>query len=302
MADFSMVESALAGVRFVRERPRAAATWAGLQLLVWLVFGVLIVEMAGPAFAQVLALQTQPLAARAASPALLGQLAPFYGVLLLFSVVFYPVLFAAMNRAVLRPQDQGFAYLRLSAKELDQFLLMLLVAAVALVAEIVAVVVCVIVAIVLAFALYRLAESAAYWAIVAAAFLAYAAMFCFWVRLSLCSALTFDKGKVDLFGSWALTRGRFWKLLGTYLLVLALTAAMWLLILALAVALSAASGRGLSVDLLLRPDTTSLQAYFTPARLVLIVVSAAASALFWPLMLMPAPEIYRQLSQGQGAA
>lgn len=38
------------------------------------------------------------------------------------------------------------------------------------------------------------------------------------VRLSLASPLTFDTRRVRVFGSFALTRGRFWSLLGAYLL------------------------------------------------------------------------------------
>jgi hypothetical protein len=51
-----------------------------------------------------------------------------------------------------------------------------------------------------------------------------------------------------------------------------------------------------------RADSSSLGAYFAPARIVMIVVWGAASGLLWPLTLMPPAEIYRELTQGQGDA
>ena len=205
---------------------------------------------------------------------------------------------------MLRPGEGRWAFLRLSGDELRQLLLFLLMIAVGIGAEIVLIIAAAIVGVGLALALAAAGLSGAHWAIVIMVVLCYAALAYFGVRLSLASPLTFDSRRVDLFGSWALTRGRFWKLLGAYLLVYLLVIIVGLLVLTISVVLGAVAGGGLGAagTMLFHPDTSSLAAYFTPARLLFTLIWAAASALLWPLMLMPAPEIYRQLTRAEGAA
>jgi len=291
MADFSATESALIGFRFVRERPRAALAWAGVQLVIQALGGVVMVLLGGQALMDLQALQRSQPADPAAVLGLMGQLAPLYLLFLVFALAFYPVLYGAMNRGVLRPQDSRFAYLRLSADELRLFLLLLLIVAVVIGGAIVSGVVGGIVSVA--------ARSAAPWAAVIVWILICAGWVYVWVRLSLAWALTFDSGRVDLFGSWDLTRGKFWKLLATYLLVAVLALIVAVLVMIVGVVISAIAGGGLTAASgMFKGDTSSFAAYFTPARLVMLVVWSAASGLLWPLTLMPPAEIYRQLTRG----
>ncbi|MEI9891312.1 MAG: hypothetical protein WDN45_12945 [Caulobacteraceae bacterium] len=58
MADFSATDVAFTGIRFVRERPRAVAVWAGVQVIISLVFGVVSIGLMGPYMVQLRALNT----------------------------------------------------------------------------------------------------------------------------------------------------------------------------------------------------------------------------------------------------
>jgi hypothetical protein len=290
MADFSATDVAFSGFRFAREHPRTVALWAAIQLAISVAFGVAIVLLAGPAFMELQQAQGQK--DPAAALAVIRQLLPFYCALFIFFLVFYPVLYATMSRAVLRPDESKAGYLRLGMDEVRQLLLMLLIAAVGIGVEIAFLLVVVVPGLVIGLFAHG-AAGVTHFLFFVAGFCA--AAFCA-VRLSLCSPLTFDRRRVNLFGSWQLTSGRFWKMLGTYLLVLALCAIIAVLVLLVDVAVAAVLGGGLKgVVALFKPDPTSIGAYFSPARMVMGVIGAGVSGLLWPVLLMPPVEIYKSL-------
>jgi hypothetical protein len=122
------------------------------------------------------------------------------------------------------------------------------------------------------------------------------------VRFSLASAMTFASHRVDLFGSWAMTRGRFWALLGTYalafvlsLVVATLTLAIGFFALGILGGGFGALGRGAD------PDLTSLASAFTPGRVLYMAVVAIGQALGLPITMTPPATVYRALA-GDGAA
>lgn len=299
MAEFSATDAALAGFRFVKERPRVLLVWAGAQLVFSLVFSALMVVFIGPQMNRLMAAQyggAKPdMAQMQAMWAVLG---PLYALMLPAMLAFYAILYALFSRAVLRPADDRFGYLRLGKEELRQGLLLLLAFVVGLGLEFVGVLAVLIVAVI-----GGVAASMAGWKIGAGlvTILPMVVLFCgvifFATRLSLASPLTFDTGRVNLFGSWKLTRGRFWKLFGCYLLAGALAALVLLLTLIVGFALAAAVGGGIgALKSLIRPDMTSLAAFFSPARLAISLVGALGSALTWPVLMMPAPTIYKALT------
>ena len=193
------------------------AVWAGIQLIASLALGGSIVVMAGPAFMRLMDLRAVAALGLGAVAAMFQRLAPTYGLLLVYGLALNALLYAAMNRAVLRPADDRFGYFRLGADELRQFGLLLLslvvFTGVYFVAILVAVALAVIVSLVLKPVAFLVAVLATLGTVCAAVFVL--------VRLSLASALTFATRRVNLFGSWALTRGRFWTLFGVYVLALA---------------------------------------------------------------------------------
>lgn len=290
MSDFAATDVAFTGIRFVRHNLRTVAIWAGVQIVLSLVTGGLMVATIGPSLMQMQSLGARPDPTQ--SLALLRQVLPFYAVIFPLGLVFYAVLYATMNRAVLRPAESGFGYIRLGMDEVRQFLLLLLwvVAwAVMYIAGLLALVVLTLIGAVMGpvgGVLMSVVGSLAMlgvWIYV-------------WTRLSLASAQTFDSKKINFFGSWTLTKNRFWKLFGTYALAVIVAILIGILFLIILAAVAAIVGGIGGLGLLFRPNLASPAAYFAPVQIANVVIWGLAAPLIGSLVLMPAPEIYRHLS------
>jgi hypothetical protein len=252
----------------------------------------------GPDLARLQAVNAQGAKDPTQALALMGRLLPAYGLVLAVGLVFNSILGAAMIRSVLRPADDRFGFMRLGADEIRQMALAGLTFLVFMGAYIAMVFALVILGIVVGL-IARLAGGLIVFLGVIGVIGALALL---GVRLSLAPALTFDTGRIDLFGSWALTRGRFWPLFGTYLLAFAMIVIVYLLGLLVILALAAVMTGGNPLTSMMRPDTRSLVAYFTPARLAQTALTACVTALVWPVALTPPTAIYRSLAPAGAAA
>jgi glucan phosphoethanolaminetransferase (alkaline phosphatase superfamily) len=117
------------------------------------------------------------------------------------------------------------------------------------------------------------------------------------VRLSLSGPATFAERHIRVFESWILTRGVFWRLLGAYVLSLALVIVVMLLALVIYAAIAAVMlGGDLSqIGKVFQPDTSSLTSYFTPAMLIYLVFGAFLGALQNAVIYAPPAVAFREL-------
>ena len=211
---FSATEAAFEGFRVVRRKPMAVIFWALFYMLIMVaalaLIGGSLIGLMG--MAEELE-ATSPTSPEAFMPILASYMA-ILAVVLPVSLVASAMIYAAVARAVLRPAESAFGYLRLGMDEVrvlvvSLVLFVVFVALTALLGGIVGV----------AIAVTAAAEAPALWLLVVLLVLAAIAV-CIWlaVRLSLAIPITMAERRIAIFDSFALTKGRFWPLLGMALL------------------------------------------------------------------------------------
>ena len=300
MSRFSASQMAMTGFRVVRENPAAVAVWALLQCVgVFVAVGGVVVLIGKPV-AELLAVSQNPDAKPdpQALLSILSRMAPFFLLLVPLGILVSSVIRTAMNRIILRPQDKAFAFLRIGADEWRQFLLGLMVMFTVAGAYVAVLIVIVILAVIIGL-LSKTVPALGILLGVAGGFGIAGTAIYVAVRLSLASARTFATGRVDLFGSWDVTRGHFWPILGTYVLSSFLLMVVWSMGYALIFSVAAVTtGLGPTATAMLHPDYASAATYFTPSAVIYLGLNAVISALFLPISSTPAPAIYAALTDG----
>ncbi len=291
MADFSATDVAFSGIRFVRERPRTVAIWAGAQLVISLIVGAAIVVIMGPSLAQLQGFGRPPTADTAQAMAALGRVMPMLALAVPVGLLINGLVYATVARSVLRPGDEGMGYIRFGGDELRQILLMLLWFVLFIGAEICGLLVVLVPTLILTMIAKPLAALGVLFGLAVFAAFIYGI-----VRLSLSSAMTFDKKRVELFASWELTKGQFWNMLGAYLLVLGLAVIIFILVGIISTAVAAVLGGIGGMTAIFTRNVASIGDFFAPARLAVTVIQALVTPLYWALFLMPPAQIYRHLS------
>lgn len=211
---FSATNAAFEGFRLAGRRPFLMLFWAAAYTvaILGLVATMLLILAPPDTWRALFAGDTDALEKAAFNPVRFMVAFPLVcvGVLVLTAMSR-----TAVFRAILRPKTRGLGYLAIGGDEGRQILLSLLIMLVTLTGMIGA----------LALGAMALRLTPEPYRVLAGV-LAGAATVALgiWIatRLSLAAVQTFVERRVTLFGSWRLTRGRFWPLLGMWLLVFVL--------------------------------------------------------------------------------
>lgn len=189
------------GFRLIRERPGAMLIWTLVQLI----------AAVATSFVTTWILQASFYAALSGEDVQSLQLTAALQFILLGlgGLVVSTILYAAVQRAILRPDEGGPGWLRLGMDEVRLFLLLLLCLFIFLLALLA-------VGLFLGAILYRASPGAAVAAIYIVGGIG---GLLFGTKISLIFPLTLKKGAFAIGEGTSLSRGRFWTLLGTYLII-----------------------------------------------------------------------------------
>lgn len=293
MATFSATDAGFSGFTLARSRPRVFLIWGLVLVAISLATTTATILTVGQAMTDMqVASQSGD---QEASMRSLMMLAPFYLVALPLTLLYYGVASAAVNRMVLRPEDSRNAFIRLGGDEWRMIIVMIVQWLIGVGATVGAVLLTAVLAGLASGAVGTIAGVIV--GIVAGA-TGLGLVILISIRLSLALSQTFATGRVNIFGSWTLTKGQFWPILGAYLLAIILLIVVYLLAFAVQAVAAIALGGGLAgVTSLFQPDMSTLAAFFTPAMLVYVVIGGFLSALSLMTFYAPAASIYRDIAQ-----
>lgn len=302
---FSASDAAFEGFRLARRQPLTAVglsiwqTVVGVFVTWMLISGGFQALMAGaPAGGS-----TDPQAAMAFFQKIVALEATFIPVIILANIV----ATGAVYRGVLRPNDGGWVLgLKIGADEVRLFLVSLAKGLLLMAAMLAGGIALVLVVGVVAVALKNSTAGATLSVLIGV--LGYIALICLMiflsVRLSLAGPATVADQRFRLLSTWGDTKGRFWPLLGCYLLAFVLYVLAAVIVYAVcAVGVFVFSGFRFDVvgQQLFSPDMSSVAAYFTPMRIVVTLLSGVAAGVLQMVLLAPVAEAWRQI-KGIGAA
>lgn len=298
---FEATEAALEGLRLARREPKAMLIWAVLLLAFSVISTGIMIGMFPGLLGRMEGAEAS--ADPTAALALLGQMGQMYALIGPIYIAFYAVLYCACYRAVLRPEDKGFAFVRLGGDELRMVGLMLYQFVVWLGLCIVLSIIIGIIAVAIGLAAGAAGGGASAGAGVGAVLLIIALYLAFLVaaifigvRLSLAQPKTFAEKKISLFGAWRLTKGQFWPLLGCYVLAWVIGIVVSLLGSAISMLGFVIVGEAGSFSQIFSPDMSSLANYFTAGRILTLVIASLFSALAYAVFIAPAAAAYRDIA------
>lgn len=292
---FSATDAAFEGFRVVRRQPMALVFWA----LFYLVVMVAALAMVGGSVIGLMSAAETLEQSGATSfddvmPVLSAYMAIF-AVVLPVSLIASAMIYAAVSRSVLRPGESAFGYLRLG---MDEVRVLVVSVVLFILFAVLSVVLFGIVGMVAGFS--TAADMQALWLVVVLLVFAAIAFF-IWlaVRLSLAIPITMAERRIAIFDSFAVTKGRFWPLLGMALLAFVMSIVVGLLGSLVAMPIQLATG-GLNGLAGLEGESipTILQAAW-PAIAAWVVINAVISALQVAVIYAPFSAAYRDIKGGQ---
>jgi len=295
MATIAIVDTALSGFRLIREDFKSVLVWTGAYLAYALFGFALTIALGGEALQELAGIAGQ---GGAASPEALlstyGKLAPLYAVSFPLGMAFMIVMQAAVYRATLKPSEGGPGHLRFSR---DEFHLAIVNVVLGLV------MIGVYIALILAFVLLAAGIAAALAAaggdgataigiiLIPVGFIAFFGAFLYIaIRLSLAGPQTLAEGKLNLFGSWALTKGKVRRLLGAYALTGVVVLIIYIVVAAVAGGLLGAAMLNSSPVAAVTAMTT-----VTPATIALLAGTTLFGVFVMVTLGTPPAYAYRQL-------
>ncbi len=285
-------DAAFEGFRIVRRHPQTVLFWALLYLLFFAVFFAVFGSTLAGVMANAKALESAGEPSMAELQGLGSSYMVMLGLAFPLALVLGGVLNAAVARAVLRPSEKRFGYMRLGGDELRVIVVSVVLGILMGLASLVAFTA---VGMVAGFG----TASGQSWMWLVAGLLGLAACaLLIWlaVRLSLAIPITFAERRIALFDSFALTKGRTLPLLGMAIIVIIMTLLVGLLSSIIAMPVTVMSGGGIEALAAYEgQSTTAILQQMGPMIAVWVVLNALFSSLQLAVMHAPFSAAYRDI-------
>lgn len=295
---FSATNAAFEGFRVVRRHPMALIFWSLFYVAIMagalaLVGGSLIGLMSAAE-----SLETSGATSPDAFMPILTSYMAILAVIMPLSLIASAMIYAAVSRAVLRPSESAFGFLRLGMDEVR-----VLVVSIVLCIVFVALSVVVFGGVGVVAGIATASETPALWFVVALLVCAAIVLF-IWlaVRLSLAIPITMAERRIAIFDSFGLTKGRFWSLLGMALLAFVMSIVVSLLGSLVAMPIQLATGGLAGLTDLQDENLQVILQTAWPAIAAWIVINAIMSALQVAVVYAPFSAAYRDIKGGQPSA
>ncbi len=291
---FSATEAVFEGFRLVRRKPSVLIWWTLAFFVILAICGAVVAAPMSAIFQQLKALEeSNPTSIEEFQPvfaAYAGMMAVFLPLGLLFNAVAY----SAVARGVLQPTKGAWGYLRLGGDEL-RVLLVNLVLSLLLMAVYLAFVFA-------GFAAFGAGQAmnAPFMYLLGAVVMLLGLGVLIWlaVRLSLAVPLVIDGKKINFFGSFRLTKGKFWPLSGMGILAWLISVVITILFSLVAQPLMLLVGSDLQAQMAQISDPSELIPLLQqnlPELAVLLLTNAISTALTLAIMTAPFSAAYKQL-------
>jgi hypothetical protein len=297
VTSIAVTQAAFAGFGVLRRKPWAPIVWA--LIYVGVMAGVIVIL--GAAFIKAFGrLATLGPAGTVKPEDILALLAAVAGGYLLFIVVAWllgAVINMAVVRAVLAPEADAFAYLRLGPTELwlmlANFVLFILYTLVSIVFAIP-------VSLISAIAVLTWREAAPFISL-PAQLVTWAVTIWLALRFCMAPAMIFEDRRFRLFESWTLTRGHVWRLFGVGAVAALACAGVYVVLGAVGFAvawplfqpLAALGSRAFFAQ-----GPQQIWDQLSPFLVLYAGLVLVGSTIMAPVFLAPWPEAYRQLTRG----
>jgi hypothetical protein len=291
----AIAEAVTAGFGLIRKRPRSVLAWGAVRTLYAFCAFALIAPLFLARLGEIMA------RVKGGAPPDPTALVGLHGANLLLSIVggfVGAVLSCAVFRAILKPDEGRFAYLRLGSAELFLFLLTIGVAATAVATALVAAIPLVTLTVVAAV----VHAKAAAVLIAVAGVIGLLVLLC-WalLRLSLAGPMMVEDGRFHLFDAWALTRGHVAELFlvaaSLFIILILVEVVIGAFTFAIAMAfLGHAAGGAAALHGFFSRSPGQILAALTPALIGLGLVAIPVFGCLWAIIAAPWARAYRDLA------
>ncbi len=285
MTQFSPSEAALEGFRLARNHPGTLLAWSAVYFGGLLLIFLVMTATLGPEFIAV---------ARKGGflnndlddiSALLAQSLPAFLLVLVMSAGLWSIITAGVLRLVQRPEEHGFAHLRLGRDEVRLTLANLICVAIYVGTAIIG--------IVLAGALKQ-SGVVALWV---GGSVGVAVAVWLGVRLSLLLPSVYATGRISLPEAWQKTRGQFWNLLGMMFMAVVFYVIIWVVFFVISLILVGLSGGAQAMQ-----DITHVTVLTALTAIISLVMQFLLQVLQIVMIYAPSAVAYREITSGGGAA